>query len=195
MKELLGKRVVLASASPRRKELLKLLTDDFEIVPSDAEDMSKVDTSDPKKIPIQLSEQKCRDVVNRCSPDENTVVIGCDTVVADADGRLMGKPVDGEDAFRMLKSLSGKKSVAVSGVCVYYRDNFHSFSQTTEVRFYQLTDGEIEEYIKSGEPFGKAGAYAIQGQGSLFIKEIHGDYNNVVGLPTSLLSRKLKEIL
>jgi septum formation protein len=195
VRELLSdKRVVLASASPRRKELLRLLTENFEIIPSQCgEDVDGV--SDVYEIPKILAERKCREVANRCNPDGKTVVIGCDTLVIDPDGNPLGKPADEADALRMLKLLQGAQSSVISGVCVYYGGEYRSFSENTEVLFRPADDGELLAYIATGEPLDKAGAYAIQGLGGILIESIEGDYNNVVGLPVSELARLLAQIL
>lgn len=195
VKELLkNKRVILASASPRRKELLRLLVDDFEIVPSNA-DESDPETDDVFTIPEILAERKCREVAQRCKDDDNTIVIGCDTLVIDPDCTPMGKPKDEADALDMLLRLQGTKHWVVSGVCVYYRGRYSRFSEETEVIFISADESELKAYIASGEPFDKAGAYAIQGLGGLFAEAILGDYNNVVGLPVTHLSEFLNGML
>lgn len=196
IRELLNdKRVVLASASPRRKELMRLLTEDFEIIPALGEEHIPEENEDVFKISEILAEQKCREVAERCNPDENTIVIGCDTVVIDPDLTPLGKPVDDSDALDMLKHLQGVWSYVVSGVCVYYRGNYRVFSEETKVNFYPAADEELIAYIATKEPRDKAGAYAVQGLGGLLIKGIAGDYNNVVGMPVSRLARELTEIL
>lgn len=186
-------KYVLASASPRRKELLKLVIDEFEIIPSDA------DETVPKDIPADRVAEYLAKIKAESVCVEDAVVIGCDTVVV-ADEKVLGKPVDHDDCFKMLRLLSGRKHYVYTGVCIQYSgmegDNrILSFTEKTEVEFHKLTDSEIEEYINSGEPFDKAGGYGIQGKGSLLVKKICGDYFNVVGLPVSALNRKLKEII
>ena len=121
------------------------------------------------------------------------LVIGVDTVVA-IDGKILGKPKNEKDAFFMLKNLSGKEHSVFTGVTVIKNDKEVTFSVQTKVKFFELDDREIEDYISSGEPFDKAGAYGIQGKGSLFVEKIDGDYFNVVGLPISRLARQLKSI-
>ena len=118
------------------------------------------------------------------------VVIGADTVVA-LDGEIMGKPADAADARRMLKKLSGNRHQVCTGVAVLWDDRKESFVSVSQVEFYPLTDGEIDRYIASGEPFGKAGAYAIQLGGKLLVREIQGDYSNIVGLPLAELYRRM----
>lgn len=190
-----NKRVVLASASPRRKELMRLLADNFEIIPAQCEEKIPEDLCDVFRLAEILAQQKCRDVSGRCNPDENTLVIGCDTVVIDPSGNSLGKPRDDGEALSMLRSLQGRESCVVSGVSVYFRGNYHTFSAVTRVRFYPADDSELKAYIATGEPNDKAGAYGIQGLGGLLVESICGDYNNVVGMPVSLLARKLGEIL
>ena len=181
--------IVLASASPRRKELLKLITSEFDIIPSD------VDETLPEEIKSEnaaeyLAKIKARSIGNI----ENTAVIGCDTVVV-IDGNILGKPKNREQCRSMLTSLSGKTHFVYTGVCIIYNSIEYSFTEKTEVIFYNLSEMEIEEYIETGEPFDKAGGYGIQGKGALLVKGINGDYFNVVGLPVSTLNRKLKEII
>lgn len=181
--------IVLASASPRRKELLKLITSEFDIIPSD------VDETLPEEIKSEnaaeyLAKIKARSIGNI----ENTAVIGCDTVVV-IDGNILGKPKNREQCRSMLTSLSGKTHFVYTGVCIIYNSIEYSFAEKTEVIFYNLSEMEIEEYIETGEPFDKAGGYGIQGKGALLVKGINGDYFNVVGLPVSTLNRKLKEII
>ena len=125
--------------------------------------------------------------------ESGKIVIGADTVVA-IDGKILGKPKNEKDAFLMLKNLSGKEHSVFTGVTVIKNDKEVTFSVQTKVKFFELDDREIEDYISSGEPFDKAGAYGIQGKGSLFVEKIDGDYFNVVGLPISRLARQLKSI-
>jgi septum formation protein len=126
----------------------------------------------------------------------DTLVIGADTVVA-LDDVILGKPKDAEDAFKMLKALSGREHEVYTGVSIISLDNRidESFVSCTKVRFYPLTDDEIREYISTGEPFDKAGAYGIQGKGGLLVEGISGDYNNVVGLPIAELVRRIKKYI
>jgi septum formation protein len=173
---------------------MHLLTDDFEILPSECDETAE-DGTDAFSLAKTLAERKCRDVADRCGADDSTVVIGCDTVVIDSEGEAMGKPRDDSDAFCMLKKLSGGVCTVSSGVCIYFRHEFHSFSCETKVAFYDSADDELRAYIATGEPHDKAGAYAIQGQGALLIKAIEGDYNNVVGMPVSRLARELENIV
>ncbi|MGN0629738.1 MAG: Maf family protein, partial [Ruminococcus sp.] len=125
-------------------------------------------------------------------PDD--IVIGCDTVVL-IDGKILGKPSSDDDARNILLTLSGRTHEVVTGCTILCRGTAHTFSETTAVGFYELSDREIDDYIATGESSDKAGAYGIQGKGALFVRKINGDYYNVVGLPIAALSRKLKEIL
>ncbi len=180
--------LILASGSPRRQELLKLVTEDFEICPVDA------DETIPDGMPIQMAAAFLADLkAHSCAklfPDK--IIIGCDTVVIHED-EIMGKPKDREDAFRMLRELSGEVHSVLTGVSLYYNTQTTVFTTETKVKFYPLSDDEIDAYLDTGEPFDKAGAYGIQGKGSLLVKAIKGDYFNVVGLPVASLSRNLKQ--
>lgn len=184
-------RVILASASPRRKELLAGLKDDFEVLVSDVEEV--VTQNDPARVVEELSDQKAQAVFSGTEGD--VLVIGADTVVA-LDNKILGKPVDKEDAMHMLQALQGREHCVYTGVTVYIREKNEetktSFSECTKVKFYAMSDEEIKGYVSTGEPMDKAGAYGIQGIGGRFVQEIHGDYNNVVGLPVAGLYQKLK---
>lgn len=181
--------IILASKSPRRQELIKLITEDFICIPSNAPEIVPENTK-PEDVAEILATLKAKDIYKENLSD---IVIGCDTVVI-CNNQVLGKPKNQENAVEMLKMLSGNKHKVVTGCCIIKDNKEHIFQCVTEVEFYKLTDEEIDSYIKSGEPFDKAGAYGIQGRGSLFVKGIIGDYFNVVGLPVSMLARKLKEI-
>jgi len=180
--------IILASGSPRRQELLKLITEDFEICPVDA------DETIPAGMPIEMAAAFLADLkASSCAklfPDK--IVIGCDTIVIH-DDEMMGKPQNREDAFRMLRKLSGEVHSVLTGVSLYYNTQTTVFTTETRVEFYMLSDEEINAYLDTGEPFDKAGAYGIQGKGSLLVRAIEGDYFNVVGLPVASLSRNLKQ--
>lgn len=181
--------IVLASASPRRKELLSFITTDFKIVPADIDET--VENNVPlEKRPEYLAVKKALHISK--NGYENDIVIGCDTGVF-VDGKMLGKPKNREDAENMLKLLSGRQHKVITGCCTVKNGVAKSFSNVTLVEFFELSDPEIEEYIATGEPFDKAGAYGIQGKGSLLVKKIDGDYFNVVGLPVSELNRILKK--
>ena len=175
---------ILASASPRRRELFGLISDDFRIVPSNAEETAP-DGIAAENLPERLARLKAGDIAAKYPFD---TVIGADTVVI-LDGKVLGKPENPEDAVRMLTALSGKKHKVITGCAVCKNRACRSFSSVTEVEFYPLDDREISDYVATGEPLDKAGAYGIQGRGALFVKSINGDYFNVVGLPVAALRR------
>lgn len=181
---------VLASASPRRQQLLSLICCDFTIEPAD------IDETAGKEIPLEkkpefLAVKKAKHI--QSNGHQNDIVIGCDTGVF-FGGKMLGKPKSEQDAFDMLKMLSGNRHKVITGCSVLYKEKMISFSQTTEVEFYELTEKEIKDYIATKEPMDKAGAYGIQGFGTVLVKKIDGDFYNVVGLPVAELKRKLDEI-
>ena len=180
--------IILASASPRRRELLKLIYDEFEIEPADIDETVRR-SIELEQYPEYLALKKSRYIAEKHPVSD--VVIGCDTGVFIND-MMLGKPEDTEQAFEMLKLLSGKTHKVITGCSVFYKGQNISFSETTEVEFFRLTDDEIKEYIATGEPMDKAGAYGIQGKGALLVKRINGDYYNVVGLPVGALKQKMK---
>ena len=179
--------IILASASPRRRELLRLITEDFKIIPSGVCEVVP-DGILPEKQPLYLARLKAEDIAKKYP---HGTVIGADTSVI-IDNCVLGKPVGREDAKNMLRRLSGRTHKVITGCAVIKNGECRSFSSVTEVEFYPLTDVEIEEYIATGEPFDKAGAYGIQGKGGLLVKAIRGDWYNVVGLPVAELARTLK---
>ena len=182
--------IVLASNSPRRKELLRLICPSFVIEPADVDE--NVSENLPLgQIPAYIARKKAARV-HQNHPDD--IVIGCDTGVF-INNMMLGKPGTDQSAFEMLKLLSGKTHKVITGCAILQGDREVIFSQMTEVTFYPLSNEEIRAYIDTGEPSDKAGAYGIQGKGALLVKEIKGDYNNVVGLPVALLNRKLRELL
>lgn len=190
-------RIILASGSPRRKELLKKAGyEDFEIIVSD------VDESTEEQDPFMASEEialKKGTATKALLSDiwEDTLIISADTTVI-AEGEVLGKPKDEEDAFRMLTKLSGKAHQVVTGVALILTDghNTHTdvFHIVTDVYVKELTEENIREYIASGEPMDKAGAYAIQGLFGRYIERFEGDYDNVVGLPVEALKKHIKAI-
>lgn len=182
------KKLILASKSPRREELLKMITDNFEIIVSEVEEILP-DGIDPKEAPLFLAALKAQAVARE---HKGETVIGADTVVI-SDGIILGKPKDEDDAFSMLSALSGKTHFVVTGCCITDGKRELSFSECTEVTFYDLSDDEIRAYIRTGEPMDKAGAYGIQEKASVFVREIRGDFFNVVGLPVAKLYRNLRE--
>lgn len=180
-------RIVLASNSPRRKELLSQVGVKFEVIPSKFEEhMVKLPTSD---LVEHFAYMKAKDVAS--SLQAGALVIGSDTVVY-LDG-IMGKPKNREDAFDMLRKLSGKQHIVVSGLCIINTSTgeYLTGHESTIVKMKELCSAEISAYIDTGEPMDKAGAYAIQGIGSLFVERIEGDYFNVVGLPLFRLGKML----
>ncbi len=182
------KRFIVASASPRRREILENAGYTFEIKPSDADETVEEGLS-PEETVCELSRRKALAVL---SDNPTAVVFGCDTVVA-LDGQILGKPENDEDAKRMLRTLSGRRHTVSTGVCIADINNIKIFSNTTEVEFYPLSEETVESYVGTGECSDKAGAYGIQGYGRVLVKEIKGDYFSVMGLPVSETARVLKE--
>ena len=195
-----NKKIILASASPRRRELLSLVTEDFEIVTADIDEraaeirMEKEGVS-ALKVSERLAEIKAGAVFNSLTEEEkeNSIVIGADTSVI-LDDVIYGKPENRDDAVRMLSSMSGRVHVVATGVALFSGHDKKTFTEETLVEFNGLDDyqkGLISEYCDSRSPFDKAGAYGIQDKGALLIKGIRGDYSNVVGLPVARLAREL----
>lgn len=208
-------RLVLASASPRRRELLSQIGLEFTVMPSTKEENAK--TTEAGALVQELSRQKAVDIWEQLSggqgqnPDadqeqiaEETqepnfngkrqpelLVIGADTVVC-CEGKILGKPHDREAAVEMLTALQGRSHEVYTGVTLYHQRETVTFFECTQVEFYPMTEAEISDYIDSKEPMDKAGAYGIQGLGARFVKDIRGDYNNVVGLPVGRLYQELK---
>ncbi len=182
--------IILASASPRRKELLGLLFSEFKVCPSAAEEILP-DGIKAGDCPEYLAKIKASDIAVK---HPESLVIGADTVVL-ADGKILGKPKSTADARQMLKMLSGKTHKVITGCALVLGEKQRSFSVTTEVEFYELCDSEIEDYILTNEPFDKAGGYGIQSKGAVLVKGIKGDYFNVVGLPVATLDREIKKII
>ncbi|MGN0530280.1 MAG: Maf family protein [Eubacterium sp.] len=176
--------IILASKSPRRQELLKLITEDF-VVKSASVDEALPSGIEPCEAVLYLSRIKAEPFKS-----ENDIVIGADTVVA-LGNEILGKPENDEDAARMLKMLSGKEHNVFTGVTVSKNGKSRSFYEKTAVKFFDLTNDEINAYVATGECSDKAGAYGIQGKGSLLVEKITGDYFNVVGLPVARLYREL----
>lgn len=177
--------VILASASPRRREILKNAGIDFRVVAADIDESTE--KTAPHEVVLDISKRKAEAVAKKT----DGIVIAADTVVA-LDGEILGKPKDDEDAFRMLRALSGREHEVYTGVCVIRGDRCDSFYEKTKVFFRDMTDDIIKAYIETGEPRDKAGAYAIQGKCAAYITRIEGDYLNVVGLPLSRLCQLLE---
>lgn len=208
-------RLVLASASPRRRELLSQIGLEFTVMPSTKEENAK--TTEAGALVQELSRQKAVDIWEQLSggqgqnPDADQeqiseeiqepnlngkrqpelLVIGADTVVC-CEGKILGKPHSREAAAEMLTALQGRSHEVYTGVTLYSQSETVTFFECTQVEFYPMTEVEISEYIDSKEPMDKAGAYGIQGLGARFVKGIRGDYNNVVGLPVGRLYQELK---
>ena len=210
-------RLVLASASPRRRELLSQIGLEFTVMPSTKEENAK--TTEAGALVQELSRQKAVDIWEQLSggqgqnPDadqeqiaEETqepnlngkrqpelLVIGADTVVC-CEGKILGKPHDREAAVEMLTALQGRSHEVYTGVTLYHQRETVTFFECTQVEFYPMTEAEISDYIDSKEPMDKAGAYGIQGKCAIFVDKIDGDYNNVVGLPVAAIYRELKKL-
>lgn len=188
-------KIVLASASPRRKELLTQIGIPFEIKVSDVEE--KVTTTVPKEVVQELSRQKAEAVLETCessADSEEILVIGADTIVA-CDGMILGKPIDEADAVRMLRLLAGRSHEVYTGVTFAYKgaqQEIYSFYEATKVHFAPMADEEIQTYVSTKDPMDKAGSYGIQGFCARYITGIEGDYNNVVGLPVCRVYQELK---
>lgn len=181
-------KAVLASASPRRKELISLIFDDVLIRPASC------DEALPENIGAREAVEYLSKIKNEAATEalkKDELVISADTVVS-IDNKILGKPVDKEDARKMLQLLSGKTHQVYTGVTLSLNGRERTFSEKTDVEFYSLTDKEIENYINTSEPYDKAGAYGIQGKASLLVKGIEGDYFNVVGLPIARLKREIE---
>lgn len=200
------KKIILASASPRRKELLGRIGMDFEVRVSCAEERTKA--KKPAGMVKELSALKASDIWGKLSEEEkkSCLVVGADTVVS-MQGTIMGKPKDREDAVRMLTLLQGRTHQVYTGVTYVYEEGqsdtdpdlrrkyrMKSFYEKTDVLVYPMSMEEIERYVMTGEPMDKAGSYGIQGAFASYIKGIKGDYNNVVGLPVGRLYQEIKKI-
>lgn len=189
------KKIILASGSPRRRELLTQIGIDFDVVTSNAEEI--ITKTYPKDIVCELSCLKAKavyDMLKEPQKDiDNSVIIGADTIVY-CDGEILGKPADNDDAYRMIKKISGGVHQVYTGVTFIYKGNVKSFSEKTDVSVYDMSETEINRYIQTGEAIDKAGAYGIQGAFAAYVKGINGDYNNVVGLPVAKLYHELVNI-
>ncbi len=199
-------RIILASASPRRKELLEQIGLEFEICPAKGEEV--ITKTIPEEVVMELSKQKAEEIAvmvttynenhKEITTPTDILIIGADTVVA-YDGQILGKPKDEADAKRMLSMLSGNTHSVYTGVTLCLIDKNGRvgevvFAEKTDVTMFPISEEEIERYVATGEPMDKAGSYAIQGKSAIFIEKIDGDYNNVVGLPITRIYQKLKDI-
>ena len=189
------KHFILASQSPRRKEILETLGLSFEIVVADTDEESE--EKNPYRLVELLAERKGRAVYEKLIAEgralSDTVIISSDTVVA-IDGEILGKPKDEEDAKRMLRLYSGRSHEVVSGICICANGVCHASHEVTRVAVDEMDEETIAYYVDTAKPYDKAGAYAIQGLASAYIKGIEGDYFNVVGLPVHRLYRLYFEI-
>lgn len=193
-------RLILASASPRRRELLTRIGLSFEVLPARGEENPR--SAIPEEMVQELSAGKALEIYGSLEEQEKeeAVIIGADTLVA-FENRVMGKPHDEKDAFDMLFLLQGKTHQVYTGVTLIYTPKGETackkltFLEKTDVTMYPMTEQEILEYIATGEPMDKAGAYGIQGRCAAYVRGICGDYNNVVGLPVSRLYQELKRIV
>ncbi len=200
----MSRHLILGSASPRRRELLSLITEDFTIKLADIDERALETDLESRNVPaVEVSEElasaKAHAVFDTL--DENSrsssVVIGADTSVI-LDNEIYGKPESQEDAKRMLTNLSGRKHVVATGVSLVYEGGEKRFTDVSLVEFYPLDDHQrkvIARYIESGDPMDKAGAYGIQSGGALLVKGIEGDFLNVVGLPVARLARELSSVI
>ena len=182
-------KLILASGSPRRRELLSLYTTDFEVCAGDFDERA-VQAESPAALAEALARGKCLAVSGQ---NPGCLVVGSDTVV-ELDGEVFGKPKDAADARRMLRALSGRTHQVHTGVCVSDGTTAESFVDTCKVTFFPIPEEEMERCIASGEPFDKAGAYAIQGQAALWLDRLEGDYYTIMGLPVSRTARLLERV-
>jgi len=185
-------QIILASGSPRRKELLELIGVEFKIITSNKEEV--ITSTNPEEVVKELSVMKAEDVAESVSGP--AIILGADTVVAHG-GRILGKPKDKADAVNMIASFAGDDHYVYTGVCIIRKEadgsvKKISFAEGTRVTVYPMTKEEIEAYVASGEPMDKAGAYAIQGLFAPYIKGIEGDYYNIVGFPIAGIYQRLK---
>ena len=180
--------IILASASPRRSELMTLAGFRFDVICADIDEIVP-EKALPQEVVMSLALQKAQAVAK---DHRKSAVVGSDTVVA-LDGKILGKPHSESEAAEMLRSLSGRIHKVYTGVAIVCGEKVTSFFEETEVEFYTLTDQEILDYVATGEPMDKAGAYGIQGRGAVLVKRINGDYFNVMGLPISKVYRELKD--
>lgn len=195
-----GLRLILASASPRRRRFLEEWGLSFDIRPADAEEPRPLSGEPPDAYARRMATIKARAVADSVRPASNradeTLILAADTVVA-LDGRIFGKPEDDDDALAMLRALSGREHAVTSGVCLMLlpadgaaaRET--AFSETSRVRFGDWPDAALRAYVATGEPRDKAGAYAVQGVGAFLTEEIRGSWSNVVGLPAAALAGRL----
>ncbi|MCL2637279.1 MAG: Maf family protein [Oscillospiraceae bacterium] len=179
--------LILASASPRRSELLRNAGFEFKVIPAENDEI--VPKLKPEAAAVLTAESKALEVAAKYQSD---VVLAADTIVF-INGEIMNKPENEADAFRMLSILSSARHTVITAVCIIHGSKTRSFYGRTSVEFNKLSDSEIKAYIKTGEPFDKAGAYGIQEKGALLVKGIRGDFFNVMGLPLARTAQELKK--
>ena len=188
-------KIILASASPRRRELLEWAGVNFQVVTGNGEE--NITETEPSRIVEELSAEKAFQVAETISEEEGTVVIGADTIVS-FQGKILGKPSDKADSRKTLEMLQGNTHQVYTGVTIaFFREgrlHRRSFSECTDVTLYPVSEEEIEAYIETGDPADKAGSYGIQGPFGIYVKEIRGDYHNVVGLPVARLLYEGKKL-
>lgn len=199
-------QIILASQSPRRKELLEQIGLEFEICPAKGEEI--ITKNIPEEVAQELSLQKAKEVAAMVSQygekhqdlmtPQDILVIGADTIVA-IDDKILGKPKDEADAYQMLSMLSGRKHAVYTGVSFVFIDKCgkagaHTFFEKTDVQMKELSEEEINRYVATGDSLDKAGAYGIQGRCAIYIEKIDGDYNNVVGLPVARIYKELQKL-
>jgi len=179
--------IVLASASPRRQELLKNAGVEFVVRPAGIEEIPLAG-----EVPLAFAERMAREKARAARKSDDEIILAADTVVA-VGPEILGKPLNAADAMRMLRLLSGKTHSVITGVCLAGKSFEDVRSETTAVQFSHISEDEIREYAAGGEPMDKAGAYAIQGGASKWVSSVEGDYYNVVGLPLNLVTKMLQE--
>lgn len=184
------KKIILASQSPRRRELLTLLDLEFDVIPSDCDE--NITCQSPEELVENLSKMKANDVLEKNNLSE-CLVVGADTIVV-FEGSVLGKPADEDEAFEMLSKLSGNKHTVFTGVTITDADTKKSvsFHEKTDVFMYDISEEEIRAYIATKDPFDKAGGYGVQSKGAFLVKAVEGDFYTVVGLPVARLYRELK---
>lgn len=189
--------IILASGSPRRSDLMKQVGFDFRVSTCNTDESYSGDMA-PSEIVMELALRKADAVFDKEMPENDTVVVAADTVVA-LDNEILGKPKDRKDAIRMLSELSGRKHQVYTGVALYYYVNgkvsVENFADCANVYFRELSSETIENYVDSWEPMDKAGAYGIQGLGAILVDKIDGDYYTIVGLPIAKVYSSIKKYL
>lgn len=188
-------KYILASQSPRRRELLARTGLDFDVIPSDVDE--KITKKIPSEVVMELAHQKAENVYEKLSDSEDYTVIGSDTIVVYRD-EILGKPADKQEAYDMLSMLSDRTHQVYTGVSLIQKKDGQKTTKTffsqTDVTLYPIDKEDLHRYVESGDPLDKAGAYGIQGDFSIHVNEIKGDYNNVVGLPIGRLYQELKTL-